>query len=56
MGGGGTGYLEPDVPNLAMTTYAKKGGSIKKHSSGGKINLKDCSVSTASKNKSNPNW
>ena len=49
MGGGGT------PPNNDMTTY-KKGGSAKKYSSGGKINLKDCGVSTASKGKKNPNW
>jgi hypothetical protein len=49
MGGGGT------PPNNDMTTY-KKGGPVKKYSSGGKINLKDCSVSTASKGKNNSSW
>jgi hypothetical protein len=56
MGGGGKGGLGPDVPDFAMTTYAKKGGSIKKHSSGGKINLNECRVSTTPKGKTNSNW
>ena len=49
MGGGGTS------PNNDMTTY-KKGGPVKKYSSGGKINLKDCGVTTASKGKKNSSW
>jgi len=48
-GGGGGGGSFP-------TAAYKKGGSAKKHSSGGKISLKDCSVSTASKGKNNSNW
>ena len=58
LGGGGGGGLNGAIgpsPNNDQTTY-KKGGSAKKHSSGGKINLKDCSVSTTPKGKTNSNW
>lgn len=34
----------------------KKGGSVKKYASGGKINLDACGVSTHTKSKSSPNW
>jgi len=56
-GGGGVGGVQPQGEKIDMTgvTY-KKGGSVKKYSSGGKINLKDCSVSTAPKGKKNSNW
>jgi hypothetical protein len=54
--GGGGGLIGGGAsPNPDMTTY-KKGGSVKKHSSDGKINLKDCRVSTASKGKKNSGW
>jgi hypothetical protein len=57
LGSGGGGLMGGgSSPNNDMTTYVKKGGSIKKHSNGGKINLKDCRVSTASKGKNNSSW
>lgn len=34
----------------------KKGGSVKKYTKGGKINLDACGVSTHTKSKSSPNW
>ena len=47
-GGGGS------PPNTAMY---KKGGSVNKnYTTGGKINLSSCGVSTAQKNKSQSNW
>jgi len=53
LGGGGSGgqfaRAEPQGSSF------KKGGSAKKYSSGGKINLKDCGVSTAQKSKTNSN-
>jgi hypothetical protein len=56
LGSGGGGLMGGgSSPNNDMTIYAK-GGSIKKHSNGGKINLKDCRVSTASKGKNNSCW
>lgn len=59
LGGGGNsgggasnyGFTEP------TQIEKKRGGSIKKHASGGKINLKDCKVSTHEKNSKNKhNW
>jgi hypothetical protein len=51
LGGGGGGMQ----PNTAM--YMKKGGSVSKnYTTGGKINLSSCGVSTAQKNKSQSNW
>jgi len=47
---------QQDRPQPDIYANNKKGGSVKKYSSGGKINLKDCSVSTAPKGKRNPNW
>ena len=39
------------------TPIYKKGGAVKKkYASGGKIDLKNCGVSTASKNSKQPNW
>jgi len=47
-GGGGS------PPNATMY---KKGGSVSKnYTTGGKINLSSCGVSTAQKNKSQSNW
>jgi hypothetical protein len=49
LGGGGGGGAQPQ-------TY-KKGGSVSKnYTTGGKINLGSCGVSTAQKNKSQSNW
>ena len=51
-GGGGGGNISP--PDAIMY---KKGGSVKKnYTTGGKINLSSCGVSTAQKNKSQSNW
>jgi hypothetical protein len=51
--GGGGGGTQPN--NAAM--YMKKGGSVSKnYTTGGKINLSSCGVSTAQKNKSQSNW
>ena len=47
--GGGGGGAQPQV--------YKKGGSVSKnYTTGGKINLSSCGVSTAQKNKSQSNW
>jgi hypothetical protein len=52
LGGGGGGNISP--PDATMY---KKGGSVKKnYTTGGKINLSSCGVSTAQKNKSQSNW
>ena len=49
LGGGGGGGAQP-LPY-------KKGGSVSKnYTTGGKINLSSCGVSTAQKNKSQSNW
>ena len=49
LGGGGGGKAQPQV--------YKKGGSVSKnYTTGGKINLGSCGVSTAQKNKSQSNW
>jgi hypothetical protein len=61
------GYFAPgtDIQKAKTDFLAgyKKGGRVKaaqdtkkKYTSGGKINLNECGVSTASKNKKNPNW
>lgn len=61
LGGGGNGLGGGSQPtgggiDLTAATY-KKGGSVKKHSAGGKINLKDSRVSTHQKNpKHKNNW
>jgi hypothetical protein len=49
--GGGGGGMTPQ-PTFAM----KKGGSVKKYTHGGKINLDSCGVSTHQKSKKSPNW
>ena len=49
--GGGGGGLQPN------TAMYKKGGEVKKsYTTGGKINLNACGVSTASKSKKNSCW
>ena len=60
----GQGYVDPQtlMDNSPPARY-KKGGQVKvaqdtkkKYTSGGKINLNECSVSTAQKGKKNSNW
>jgi len=41
---------------MQNSNMMKKGGAVKKYTSGGKINLDACSVSTHTKSKSSPNW
>jgi len=50
-GGGGGALAEPQA-----SVPFNKGGSVKKYSGNGKINLKDCGVSTAPKGKKNSCW
>lgn len=45
--GGGSGASRPDF---------KKGGAVKKYTSGGKINLGACGVSTHQKSKKSSSW
>lgn len=59
--GGALGRIENAVGSagqgdVSKSFAQKKGGSIKKYAKGGAINLKDCSISTATKNKLSPNW
>jgi hypothetical protein len=52
LGGGGGGGISP--PNTAM--YKKGGAAKKSYTTGGKINLGACGVSTTSKGKKNSDW
>lgn len=51
-GGGGGGGLD----STQGPQFKKGGGVKKKYTTGGKINLKACGVSTASAGKKNSNW
>lgn len=51
LGGGGGGGMTQQ-PNFSM----KKGGSVKKYTHGGKINLDACGVSTHQKSKKSSDW
>ena len=55
--GGGGGNGPPNGNDMGNGPAFKKGGGVKKkYTSGGKINLKACGVSTASAGKKNSNW
>jgi len=56
-GGGGSGGSPLGGNSMGEGPQFKKGGGVKKkYTTGGKINLKACGVSTASAGKKNSNW
>jgi len=57
LGGGGGGGSPLGGNNMGDGPQFKKGGGVKKkYTTGGKINLKACGVSTASAGKKNSGW
>jgi hypothetical protein len=60
LGGEGSRYFmnEKEVTGDQYVAGFKKGGAVQKskQQAGEKLNLKNCKVSTASRNKSNSNW